>query len=148
MKVVLRQDVEHVGQAGEVKEVTAGHARNYLFPRRLAEVASVGVVKRVEEIRKAAIRRAEKALAEARALSEKVAAIPVTIPVRTGGGDRVFGSVTRVDIAQALARQGTPVDRRAIDLERPIRALGDHPVRVRFHPEVTATVQVKVTKEG
>jgi len=147
MEVILREDVKSLGKAGEMVRVKPGYARNYLLPHGLAYEATEGNKKRIAaETRARGIRnQAERTQAE-RAAAE-LSAITVTLTGKAGDEGKLFGSITAQDIAAALAAQGHPVDRRRIELEHPIKALGSHTVGVRVHPEVHAEVRVSVVAE-
>jgi large subunit ribosomal protein L9 len=128
---------------GDVKEVSPGFARNYLFPKRLAVVADDKVVEQIRQREEAARRRAEKALSDAREIEGRLRRITVTLYAKAGEGGRLFGSVTNADIAQQLKREAD-VDKRKIEVEPPIRSLGPHEVTLNLHAEVTATLRVVV----
>lgn len=148
MKVLFLQEVAGSGRPGEVKDVAAGYARNYLFPRRLAVAADERTVEEVRKREEAARRRAEKALAEARDIANRLRRITVTVYAKTGEAGRLFGSVTNADIAQQLKREaGIDIDKRKIEVDPPIRSLGPHEVTVHLHPEVTATLRVVVAAQ-
>lgn len=144
IEVILREDVKDLGQAGALVRVKPGYARNYLFPRGLAYEATEGNKRRIAaESRVRATRLAgEKAGAEA--LAAALAGVTVTIPAKAGDADRLFGSVTAQDIADALAAKGHAVDRRRLELDHPIKHLGEHTVPLRLHPEVHADLKVVV----
>lgn len=147
MKVILTETVDRLGEAGETVEVKDGYARNYLLPRRLALVASqsnMAVYNEVRRQKNAQNLRAEK---EAETLAKALEKASCTVPVAVGEGDRIFGSVTVQHIADLLKEQGFDVDRRTIQLDEPIRALGVYDVPIRLHQEVEATVKVWVVKE-
>lgn len=149
MKVVLLRDVPNLGRAGEVKEVADGYARNYLIPKGLAVPATEGLIRHAAETRQAAEQRRVRQLTSAREMAARLEGAVVTVHARAGQGDRLYGSVTAQQIAEAITRQlGVEVDRRRIELEAPIRTLGTHPVRVRLGPEITARVQVVVEREA
>lgn len=149
MKVVLLRDVPNLGRAGEVKEVADGYARNYLIPKGLAVPATEGLIRHAAETRQAAEQRRVRQLTSARETAARLEGAVVTVQARAGQGDRLYGSVTAQQIAEAIARQlGVEVDRRRIELEAPIRTLGTYPVRVRLGPEITARVQVVVEREA
>lgn len=149
MKVILVQDVPNLGQAGDVKDVSHGYARNYLLPRKLAIEATPGNLKQWEQRRRALERRAEQARLSAASLAEKLARTVVRVPVRVGEMGRLFGSVTAQDIASALADQtAIEIDRHTIELEEPIRTLGTHEVSVRLGAGVVAKLTVEVVPEG
>lgn len=149
MRVILVRDVPHLGRAGQVVEVADGYGRNYLIPRGLAVPATAGNLRQLEERADAQRRRAERELAEARGVAERIDGRTVTVRARAGEQGRLFGSVTAQHVAEALARElGAAVDRRRIELDEPIRHLGAYRVAVRLHPQVTAHVTVQVAPEG
>lgn len=143
-EVILREDVRFLGKAGELVRVKPGYARNYLLPQGLAYEATAGNKKRIEAETKARSVRlaAEKEGAEAQAAG--INALDLTIEGKAGEGDRLFGSITAQDLAAALAAKGVEVDRRKIELDHPIKTLGEHTVSIRLHPEVAAALKVKV----
>ena len=147
MKVILTEGLDNLGQAGTVVDVKDGYARNYLIPRNLALVASKGNMKVYEELKRQKEARNTRAQREAVALSKKVEKASCTIPVAVGKEDQIFGSVTGQHISEHLAEQGFEIDRRWIELDEPIRALGVYDVTIRLHAEVRATVKVWVVKE-
>jgi large subunit ribosomal protein L9 len=149
MQIILLQDVEKVGKKGEVAEVAEGYARNYLLPRKLAEVATPGriaQVRKIVEAKAAAARREAERAQETRELLSKTV---LTIPASVGSGDRLFGSVTNQDIATAIyAARKIRVDKRNVDLEEPIKMVGTYLVKVAVHPSVEpAEVKVIVVPE-
>jgi large subunit ribosomal protein L9 len=146
MKVILNNEVPNLGDAGDVVKVAPGFARNYLLPRGLATVANEGSLAVLEHQKRVAEAKRRKALADARALASKVEATPVTIRRETGEDDRLFGSVSNRDIADALGQEGIAVDRKHILLEEPLRNIGIFTVPVRLHKDVTANVKVFVIK--
>ena len=149
MQVLLLRNVAGLGTAGEVKNVNDGYARNYLLPNKLAVVASGGAVKQSEQIKEAAVRRDAKTLGEAKELAALIEKVTLTFRVKAGEGERLFGSVTASDIADALARdKGITVDKRKIALDNPIKELGNHTVAIKVHSEVSANVMVAVEKEA
>lgn len=149
MEVLLLRDVPGLGSAGQVKKVSEGYARNFLFPRKLAVVASAGAVKQAKGIKQAAVRREAKTLAEAQELAGLLAQVTLTFRAKAGEAERLFGSVTSGDIAEALARERhITVDKRKIDLETPIKELGTRQVAIKLHPAVTAQVAVIVEKDA
>ena len=147
MKVILLRDVESLGSAGEVVQVKSGFARNFLIPQRQALVASDTNVAQFESKRKehAAVSERERRAAEA--IAKQLEADSITAQVRVGEEDRLFGSVTVQNIADLLAEKDYDIDRRAIQLEEPIRALGVYTIDVRLHADVTANVKLWVVKE-
>jgi large subunit ribosomal protein L9 len=147
MEIILREDIDKLGQRGQVVKVTAGYARNYLLPRRLAVAATEGNKKIVEQERQAHLRRETKVQGEAQELAKMMAAVEITIAQKAGENDHLFGSVTTADIAAALERQGYTIDRKKIALDEPIKALGDYKVALRLHRDVSVEVPVHVVKE-
>ncbi len=148
MKVLFLKEVTGTARAGDVKEVTPGYARNFLFPKHLAVVADERVVEQVRKREEAARRRAEKELTEAREVAQRMRKLTVTVYAKTGEGGRLFGSVTNADVAQQLKREaGIDVDKRKIGIEPPIRSLGPHEVQVELHPEISETLKVVVAAQ-
>lgn len=148
MKVVLREDVESLGHKGDIVEVANGYARNYLVPRGLAIKASKGVIAQAEAMRRNRAARDARERAAAEELASRLVAQRITIPARAGEGGKLFGSVTSSDVAEALAAVAeTEIDRRAVQLDEPLKELGEVEVPVRLHREVTATVTVEVVAE-
>jgi len=147
MEIILREDIEKLGSRGQVVKVAAGYARNYLLPKRLAVPATDANKKIVEQERQAHLRKEAKLKTEAEELSKLLGAVTVTIAQKAGENDQLFGSVTAKDIAEALEKEKYEIDRRKIQLEEPIKQLGDHKVTVRLHREVPVEITVRVVKE-
>ncbi|APF17967.1 50S ribosomal protein L9 [Caldithrix abyssi DSM 13497] len=147
MEIILRQDYQNLGKTGDVVKVKDGYARNYLIPKGIAYIATKENKKRLENELKVKSLRVEKEKLAADELAKKLANVSCTIPVQVGEEDKLFGSVTSQNIADALAAQGIKVDRRKIQLEEPIKSLGIYSVPIKLHPEVEATVKVWVVKE-
>ncbi|MCY3764213.1 MAG: 50S ribosomal protein L9 [Gemmatimonadetes bacterium] len=147
MKIILTETLDNLGDAGSVVDVKDGYARNFLIPRNLALVASRGNMKVYEELKRQKEARDNRAQREAVALSKKLEKASCTIPVAVGKEDQIFGSVTTQHISEHLVEQGFEIDRRFIELEEPIRALGVYDVSIRLHADVSATVKVWVVKE-
>ncbi len=147
MEVILREDIDKLGSRGEMVKVAAGYARNFLLPKKLAVAATDSNRKIVEQERQSHLRKEAKQIGEAQELAKLVGAVTVTITRKAGEADQLFGSVTANDIADALTLQHYNIERRKIQLEDPIRTLGEHKVTVRLHREVTADVTVNVVRE-
>ena len=147
MKIILTQDMEHLGAAGDVVDVKPGYARNYLLPRQMGLVANKGNQALFEEVRQQRGAQLVREKREAEQKAEALSKASVNIAVAVGEEDRTFGSVTSQQIVDLLNEQGLEVDRRAIQLDEPIRALGVYDVPVKLHPEVDAKVKVWVVKE-
>ena len=147
MEIILREDIDKLGIRGDVVKVAPGYARNFLLPRKLAVAATGSNKKIVEQERQAHLRREAKAADEATQLGQMLTAITVTILRKAGENDHLFGSVTAADIGDALTAQKFTVDRRKIQLEEPIRTLGDFKVPVKLHREVTVEISLQVKRE-
>lgn len=147
MKVILKADVERLGKVGDVVTVAPGFARNYLMPRQMALEATPRNLAGIEVEKKRYAKVQARAAEGARALAERLAGLSLTIRQSAGESDRLFGTVTTMDIAAALEKEGVSVDRRQITIEEPIKTLGIYTVPVKLHPEVTAPLKVWVVKE-
>lgn len=144
MKVILLQDVKNLGKKGDVVEVKDGYAHNFLFKRNLANPATSGNMRSLEQQQRLQQKQADERLAEAKQLKEVLEKLDITVQVKAGEGGRIFGSVTSIDIADAIERMGHKIDRRTIDLPTPIKELGDYKVTAKLHPEVQAELKVNV----
>lgn len=147
MEVILREDIENLGNRGNVVKVAPGYARNYLLPKKLAVPATEANKKIVEQERQAHLRREAKQASEAQDLGKLVGGTVLTIKAKAGENDQLFGSVTAKDVAEALEAKGFSIDRRKIQLDEPIRTLGEHKVTIRLHREVSTEVAVNVVRE-
>ena len=147
MKVILREDVPSLGKAGEVVEVKRGFGRNYLVPQQKALIATSANLSHLEHEKQVALARKAKLKGAAATAAQQLEAQSLTITRRVGENDKLFGSVTTIDIAEALAKAGAPVDRHKIHLPEPIKALGEFTVDVKLHGEVTAKIKVNVVAE-
>ncbi len=147
MKVLLLEDVDNVGLAGSIVSVADGYARNYLFPRRLAKLATEGSVKQADQILKAGDRKRAREKGVAQELANQIEGTTLTFTARAGETGKLYGSITTSDIAEALEKElGQEVDRRKIDSE-PLRQLGEHSVDIRLMADVSATIKVNVVPE-
>lgn len=146
VRLVLREDVQHLGAVGDLVRVRAGFARNYLLPRGMATLATAGSVKRIEEEKRVAIVRAAKAKSSAQALATQIATITVEISRQAGEGDKLYGSVTAQDVADAIKAKGYDVEKKKIVIGDAIKALGEHTVAVKLGSGVDAQVKVIVKK--
>ena len=144
MELILREDVKSLGKAGALVKVKPGYARNFLLPRGLAYEATDGNKKRIEAESKAREARASQDRDQALKTAASLEGVAITISAKAGEGDRLFGSITTQDIADQLAKAGHPVDKRKIELEHPIKQIGEHMVPVRLHAEVHATIRVTI----
>jgi len=147
MKVVLREDLEHVGLTGEVVEVAAGYARNYLVPKGIAVAATAANLKMVAHQKSRNEARNSKERAEMELLAQQITSTHLELSHRAGDSDTIYGAVTAAEIAFALEEAGIQVDHRRIQLEKPIKMLGAYTIPVRLHAEVTAHVTVNVVRD-
>ncbi|MCS6816925.1 MAG: 50S ribosomal protein L9 [Blastocatellia bacterium] len=147
VEVLLREDVEHLGRRGQIVRVKAGYARNYLLPRGLAVLATAANIKAVEQEKRLLERREMRERTQAEAVAERLKELVLTFPRKVGDQDMLFGSVTAMDIAAALAERGIDVDRRKILIEHPIKYLGEYTIPVKLHREVTAEIRIQVVRE-
>ncbi len=147
MKLILREDVDNLGKGGEVVDVKPGYGRNFLLPRGLAVVANPKNVREIEHQKKIADAKAAKAKASAEAVAKRLSDTPVVLKRKVGEQDKLYGSVTALDVAEALAARGLQIDRRNIDLADPIKTVGDFEVPVKLHREVVGKAKVKVEAE-
>ena len=147
MKVILREDVEKLGKAGEIVKVADGYGRNFLIPKQLAVPADVRNVRALEHDKRVIEARAKKARKAAESLAEKIAAVALTLPARAGEEGKLFGAITSRDIALALEKAGVPVDRKLVHLAEPIKQLGDYRVKVKLGAEIVPEISVSVVPE-
>ncbi len=148
MKLILRADVDALGRLGEIVTVKVGYGRNFLLPQGLAMLASPANLKQFELERKKLQAKMDGLRAAAQDVADKLAKAPITIEARVGDGDKLYGSVTTANIADALAAKGIEIDRRKILLEDSIRALGEYELEVKLHPDVEAKIKVAVVRHG
>ncbi|HEX9252451.1 MAG TPA: 50S ribosomal protein L9 [Ignavibacteriaceae bacterium] len=147
MKVILRQDFETLGKIGEVVDVKDGYARNFLFPRGLAYAALKGNIRALDEEKKSVEKRNLQELKAAESLAAELETVSVTIPVQVGEEDKIFGTVTTQMIADALKEKGHDIDKRKVEIEEPIKALGIYAVNLKIHQNVNAKIKVWVVRE-
>ena len=149
MKVILVNDVEHLGRMGDVKEVAPGYARNYLLPKRMVVPATAGQLKQLDVLRARRAKEEVRRLSESQTMGDRIGGLEVLIAVRAGEQGRLFGSVTNQDVAAALKEQhGIEIDRRDVEVGDPIRSLGTHSVTVRLGGQVQASLRLNVVEEG
>ncbi|HSQ74207.1 MAG TPA: 50S ribosomal protein L9 [Bacteroidota bacterium] len=147
MKVILRKEHDKLGQIGTIADVKDGYARNYLIPRGIAYPATDGSMRALEEEKKQAERRSNKEMKESEKLAANLDKVSLTIKMKVGEDEKLFGSVTAQMVADALKEQGYTIDKRVIDLEEPIKALGIYTVNVKLHASVVGKVKVWVVSE-
>jgi large subunit ribosomal protein L9 len=147
-RILLREDVDDLGARGEIVRVRAGYARNYLLPRKLAVEATTSNVKQIEQERAALLKKEAGERATATGQAELISKLVLEFKRKSGEQGALYGSVTSMDIAEALQERGYEIDRHRIHLREPIKRLGEFNVPLRLHREVTIDVQVKVASEG
>lgn len=148
MKVILTQAVPHLGQVGDQVDVARGYARNYLIPRNLAVEATASHLRSLQQLKVQGRQQEERLKQEADSVTERLRGLILTFARAAGDQERLFGSVTSSDIAEALAEQGIRLDRKKIVLEEPIKAVGRYAVPVRLHRDTVAEIQVQVVSES
>jgi large subunit ribosomal protein L9 len=146
MRVILKEDVKNLGEVGAIKNVADGFARNYLLPRNLAVEASTKNVKQFEHYKKQILAKAAKIKKSADELASRLSSMKISIEAQAGEEDKLFGSITAADIAEALSKQGVEVDKRKVTVEAPIKRLGTYNVTVKLNQGVTAGVALEVKK--
>lgn len=147
MKVIFLQDVKGQGKKGEIKDVAEGYARNFLLPRGLAQLATAGAQKNLEQMKAAEEKKKARELQEAQALAARLSKMTLVIKAKAGESGRLFGAITSKQIAEALEKEKVKIDRRKIELDEPIRSLGVTKVQVRLYPEVKGTLNVHIVEE-
>jgi len=147
MEVILNQDVDKLGKAGSVVKVKDGFARNFLIPNGLALPLTVANVRKLEQEKQRKILRLEKIKKDSQELKERLGGLSLTIQALTQEEDKLYGSVTALDIASALKDEGFNIDKSSIALEQPLKSLGIYEIPVNLYPEVTATIKVWIVKK-
>ncbi len=147
MKVILRKNYDQLGKIGDLVDVKYGFARNFLLPRQIAYIATQGNIRSLEEEKQQIAKKEVKELEAAKLLAVDLEKISITIPVKVGEEDRIFGSVTNQMIADALKEKKYDIDKRKIDLDEPIKALGIYSISIKLHPDVNAVVKTWVVRE-
>ncbi len=148
MKVILQQEIKKIGIKGQILEVSEGYARNFLFPKKLAIVATDANIHVAKQQQAAAQRKEQRGIDEAKVMASQLNKVEVVIPVKLGEGGKMFGSVTSKDIAEALkAAHGVDLDKRKIELKEAIKCIGEYAVSIKIHSEVDATITVKVKEQ-
>lgn len=147
MKLILKEDIEKLGEAGDIVEVKPGYGRNYLIPQGKAVMATDGAIKQLEMAKKKAERRAELTVEAAKEMAERLETTSVTIPVTVGEDEKIHGSVTNKDIAEALAERDIEIERRKISIDEDINTLGEYTATVNLLGELKPKIKVWVVKE-
>jgi large subunit ribosomal protein L9 len=147
MEVILNQDVDRLGKAGQVIKVKDGFARNFLIPNGLAVPMTSSNLKRLEEERQKKTRQEDKVKKEAESIKEKLEGLSLTMPVLVQEEEKIYGSITAQDIVTALKEEGFTIDKSAVLLEEPIKGLGIYEVGIKLHPEITTHIKVWIVKK-
>jgi large subunit ribosomal protein L9 len=147
MKIILKEDIKKIGKMGQIVDVADGFARNYLVPKGLAIEANTKNIRSVEHEKKIVHEKARKLKDSAQDLSSKISAMTITIKAKAGEEGKLFGSVTTMDIAEALHNEGIEIDKKRISLEEPIKRLGSYPINIKLHPDVSVQLNIQVIEE-
>jgi large subunit ribosomal protein L9 len=147
MKLILKEDVNKLGDSGDIVDVKPGYGRNYLIPQGKAIMATEGALKQLDAIKESAERRAELTVEAAKEMAERLETTSVTIPVSVGEDERIHGTVTNQDVADALAERDIEIDRRKIELDQDIKTLGEYTATVNLIGEIKQQIKVWVVKE-
>jgi large subunit ribosomal protein L9 len=147
MKIILMEDVPTLGRRGEVREVATGYARNFLLPKKLALAATPANLQNLDQLKRQRQRAEVKARDEAQTAADRIAALTLTVATRASEDGRLYGSVSAQDVVEFLERHQIPVEKRRVQLEEPIKTLGQYRVPIRLHHDVTAELAVAVTRE-
>jgi large subunit ribosomal protein L9 len=147
MKIILKEDIKKLGKMGQIVDVADGYARNYLVPKGLAVEASTKNVRSLEHEKKIIQEKARKHKDSAQDLASRISAMTLTIKAKAGEEEKLFGSVTTMDIAEALLTQGVEIEKKKIVLEEPIKRLGSYSVQIKLHPDVSVPLTIEVIQE-
>ena len=148
MKIILIEEIPSLGALGSVVDVAPGYGRNYLIPQGKALEATKGNLARFEQQRSRLMQQHAKEKDAAQALADRLGELTLTIPQRVGESDRLYGSVTNVNIAEALAKQGFEIDRKKIDMPEPIKTAGTHEAVVKLHTDIKTVIKIEVVPEN
>jgi large subunit ribosomal protein L9 len=148
MEIILQEDIEKLGTRGQVVTVKEGYARNYLLPQKLAIPANASNMKRLEKMRAAFAKKEATERESAQQQAAQLASVALKLSRKAGESDQLFGSVTTADIAEALKAQGYEIDKRKIQLNDPIKLVGEYPITLKLYRDVTATVTLTVERES
>ena len=147
MKVILKEDVHNLGQQGDVVEVKSGYARNYLMPKKLAILFTAQQQKSIEEAQRMEVRKLEREKDQLESILKEVKSLSLSLKMKSEEDNKLFGSVTKLDIVKLLEENGIKIDKKYIDLDSPIKTLGEHEVNVSFTKEMSESFTVSVEKE-
>ncbi len=147
MKIILKEDIKKLGKMGQIVDVADGYARNYLVPKGLAVEASTKNIRSLEHEKKIIQEKARKHKDSAQDLASRISSLTLTIKAKAGEEEKLFGSVTTMDIAEALLAQGVEIEKKKIVLEEPIKRLGSYSVQIKLHPDVSVPLTIEVIQE-
>jgi len=147
MKVILHEEVKNLGKIGEVVDVAEGYARNFLIPKKLAVEANIKNVRALTHEKKKIEEKTKKIKGAAQQLSEKISSLTLTLHAKAGEEEKLFGSITTMDIVEALKKEGIEIERKKIVLDEPIKRLGSYSIHIKIHPELTTHLNVQVVAE-
>ncbi|MDO9287724.1 MAG: 50S ribosomal protein L9 [Thermodesulfovibrionales bacterium] len=147
MKVILKEDVKNLGKMGDILTVAEGHARNFLLPKKLAVEALTENIKALEHQKKTIQEKAKKVKNVSQDLANRISSLTLSIKAKAGEEDKIFGSITSMDIAAALKNEGIDIDKKKISLEEPIKRLGSYAVSIKIHTEISAQLNISVVPE-
>jgi len=147
MKVILKEDVKHVGKMGQIVDVADGYARNYLIPKGLVTEASTKNIKFLEHEKRTIQEKSKKIRNSAQDLAHRISSLTISIKAKAGEEGKLFGSITTMDVAEALQKEGVEIDKKKISLEEPIKRLGSYTVNIKLHPDVSAPLNIQIVEE-
>ena len=147
MKVILKEDVQNLGQQGDVVEVKSGYARNYLMPKKLAILFTAQQQKSIEEAQRMEVRKLEREKDQLESILKEIKSLSLSLKMKSEDDDKLFGSVTKLDIVKIIEENGIKIDKKYIDLDSPIKTLGEHEVNVSFTKEMSESFTLSVEKE-
>ena len=147
MKIILKEDIKKIGKMGQIVDVANGYARNYLVPKGLAVEASTKNIRSLEHERKIIQEKAKKLKDSAQDIASRISSMTLTIKAKAGEEEKLFGSVTTMDIAEALLNEGLDIDKKKISLEEPIKRLGSYSVQIKLHSDVSVPLNIQIVQE-
>jgi large subunit ribosomal protein L9 len=147
MKVILKEDIKHVGKMGQIVDVADGYARNYLIPKGLVTEASTKNIKFLEHEKRIIQEKSKKIRNSAQDLAHRISSLTISIKAKAGEEGKLFGSITTMDVAEALQKEGVEIDKKKISLEEPIKRLGSYTVNIKLHHDVSAPLNIQIVEE-
>jgi large subunit ribosomal protein L9 len=147
MKVILKDDIENLGDIGEVVDVANGYARNYLFPRSLAVEANPKNIKQFEHVKRTMATKIEKVKKEKQSVADKISEIKLSFKAKAGEDGKLFGSITNMDIQKELSVQGVDIDKKKIIINEPIKRTGEYDIQIKLHSDIIANVKAEIVAE-